>query len=120
MGLRMPPVGDYAGGALYVISGEWVVSVSQYAGRDKDGYHWNPISNLDFFRPDVLRRQVQAAGLPMQVRFDGERCLFVPTNRRHSIGGDGLRIKRFLNRHYGTYGPQRRPVRWSWEVRQYD
>ncbi len=122
MRLRMPPVGDYAGSVIYTREGVWVVSVSQYAGRDKDGYHWTDVPIQEFFRSEVLGRQVQAAELPMQVRFDGKRCLFVPTAQRKAsgvIGVDGTRIKRFLNRNYPVYGPQYRPVRWTWGT-QYD
>lgn len=121
MRLRRRQSGDYSGLALYTIEGLWVVSVSQFRGRDPEkGYVWRSIPAEGFFRLDVLRRQVTAASLPFEISFRDDRCLFRPTNKRGRVGPDGVLIKRFMNQHYAAFGQPRHPVDWSWEIGQYD
>lgn len=121
MRLRRRQPGDYVGTALYTMEGHWVVSVSRYGGWNaQEGYLWDSIPAEHFFRADVLRRQVRSAGLPMDVSFRAERLLLKPIGRRRRTGIDGAQIRRFMNRNYGRFGPDRRRVEWSWEIRQYD
>jgi hypothetical protein len=115
----LPRPGNYAGTALLIIDGSWVVSVGQYLGRTKEqGYQWKSVPIKSFFRLDVLRRQLQAAGLQVDVDINDDRCTFRFRNARGRVAPDGARIKRFLSQNYGSFN--RRPVGWKWEIRQYD
>ena len=121
MRLRRRSVGDYSGLALYVMDGTWRVSVSEFLGRDpQEGWRWRSVPARNFFRLDVLRRQVAAAQLPFTVEFREDYCVFRPTRTRGRVGPEGAAIKRFMNRHYNTFGQGRKSVDWSWEIRQYD
>lgn len=120
MRLRRRQVGDYSGLALYVIDGTWRVSVSEFRGsHPQKGWQWRRVPTESFFRLDVLTRQVATAQLPFTVEFREGDCVFKPTRTSGRVGPDGAAIKRFMNQHYRTFGPQQRPVDWSWEIRQY-
>ena len=121
MRLRRIQPGDYSGLALYTIEGLWVVSVSEFLGNHpQKGWQWRSVPAQNFFRLDVLRRQVATARLPFTVEFREDRCLFKPTRTRGRVGPEGTAIKRFMNQRYRTFGQQGRPVDWSWDIRQYD
>lgn len=116
---RLPRPGHYAGTALLVGDGSWVVSVGQYLGHSKkDGYRWDPVPIERFFRTDVLRRQLKAAGLLVEVEILEGRCTLRFQGTKGKVSTDGGRIKRFLSRHYGSFN--NRSVSWKWEIRYYD
>ena len=123
MGLRNPQPGDYVGHALYNRYGNWLVTVSRFRGRHPErGYEWDNLPMSNFFRLDVLARQLAAAGIRMErVMFEHDRCVLVPaSDQRGLVAVGGIRIKRFMARNYGTIGPERKPIRWDWEIGQYD
>lgn len=118
---RQPRRGDYSGGVLLVRDGSWTVTVSEYEARRKDGDHWKTVPCEEFFRVDVLRRGLTAAGLPVDVEIkdDGWSFRFRKVKGRVVVewaAREGRRLKLFLEENYGSF--KNRPVSWKWEVRQ--
>lgn len=117
-----PRRGDYAGSVLLIQDGSWVVIVSEYEARRKDGDHWTTVPYEEFFRLDVLSRQLVAAGLPVkvEVRDDGRWSFrFRKVKGRVVVewaAREGRQLKLFLEENYGSF--KNRPVSWKWEVRQ--
>jgi hypothetical protein len=106
---------------MLIQDGSWTVHVAQYVGRDKDGYHWKSVPPEQFFRLDVLRRQLNEVGLPVDVVIENDRWAFRFRPGRDSLGRSALhggRLKRFLRANYGSF--KNRPVGWKWEIRQPD
>jgi|SRR5690242_20129821 hypothetical protein len=120
MGLRDPRQGEYYGHALWTIEGLWRVSVSRSDGWNAgDGWQWTSVPPENFFRTDVLTRQLAAAGFRMEpaVIQDGT-CRLKPVGNRIRYGHQAGPLKRFLGNNYGQF--QGKPVHWSWSIRQYD
>lgn len=120
MGLRDPRQGDYYGHALWTIEGLWRVSVSRSDGWKRgDGWLWTRVPTENFFRPDVLTRQLQAAGFRMEPAvIQDDTCRLKPIGDRIRYGHQAGPLMRFMRRNYGQY--LSKPVHWSQSIRQYD